>query len=174
MFADALIEQAKAGVRVRVIYDWVGGFNNTSRAFWRRLRESGVDVRCYNPPHFDSPIGWLSRDHRKVIVVDRTVAFVTGLCIGQAWVGDPARNRDPWRDTGVEICGPAIADVEEAFADSWAATGDPLPAEGYRGQSSPRLSTRVSRSASSPPCPARRDCFASISSSPASRAGRCG
>ncbi len=129
MFADALIARAKAGVRVRVIYDWVGGFNNTSRAFWRRLREGGVDVRCYNPPHFDSPIGWLSRDHRKVIVVDRTVAFVTGLCIGQAWVGDPARHRDPWRDTGVEICGPAIADVEDAFADSWAATGDLLPAE---------------------------------------------
>src|SRR6478736_6809356 len=129
MFADALIAQAKAGVRVRVIYDWVGGFRNTSRSFWRRLREGGVDVRCYNPPHFDSPIGWLSRDHRKVIVVDRTVAFVTGLCIGQAWTGDPARHRDPWRDTGVEVRGPAIADVEDGFADSWAATGDPLPPE---------------------------------------------
>ncbi|HKW02242.1 MAG TPA: phospholipase D-like domain-containing protein [Vicinamibacterales bacterium] len=129
MFADALIAQAKAGVRVRLVYDWVGGFNNTSRGFWNRLREGGVDVRCYNPPHFDSPIGWLSRDHRKVIVVDRAVAFVTGLCIGQAWAGDPARHRDPWRDTGVEVCGPAIADVEDAFADTWAATGEPLPPE---------------------------------------------
>jgi cardiolipin synthase len=129
IFADALIAQAKAGVRVRLIYDWVGGFSNTSRAFWRRLREGGVDVRCYNPPHFDSPIGWLSRDHRKVIVVDHAVAFVTGLCIGRAWTGDPARHRDPWRDTGVEVRGPAITDIEDGFADTWAATGDPLPAE---------------------------------------------
>ena len=128
-FADALVAKAKAGVRVRLVYDWVGGFRNTSRAFWSRLREGGVDVRCYNPPHFDSPIGWLSRDHRKVIVVDRTIAFVTGLCIGQAWVGDPARRRDPWRDTGVEVRGPAIADIEDAFADTWAACGDPLPPE---------------------------------------------
>ncbi len=126
-FADALIEKAKAGVRVRLIYDWVGGFNNTSHRFWSRLRDGGVEVRCYNPPHFDSPIGWLSRDHRKVIVVDRTVAFVTGLCIGKAWVGDPAKGLDPWRDTGVEVRGPAIADIEFAFADSWASTGDPLP-----------------------------------------------
>lgn len=128
-FADALMARAKAGVRVRLIYDWVGGFTNTSRRFWKRLRDEGVDVRCYNPPHFDSPVGWLSRDHRKVIVIDRTVGFVTGLCIGQAWAGDPARRRDPWRDTGVEVCGPAIADIEDAFADTWAAIGEPLPAE---------------------------------------------
>jgi cardiolipin synthase len=129
LFADALIAKAQAGVRVRLIYDWVGGFSNTSRGFWKRLRDGGVDVRCYNAPHFDSPIGWLSRDHRKVIVVDGTIAFVTGLCIGQAWVGDPARRREPWRDTGVEVRGPAIADIEDAFADTWAATGDPLAAE---------------------------------------------
>ena len=137
IFADALIAKAKAGVRVRLIYDWVGGFNNTSRSFWRRLRNEGVDVRCYNPPRFDSPIGWLSRDHRKVIVVDRKIAYVTGLCIGQAWVGDPARRRDPWRDTGVEVRGPAITDIEDAFADTWAASGDPLPAEDRAPAASP-------------------------------------
>ena len=134
-------------------------------------------MRCYNPPHFDSPIGWLSRDHRKVIVVDRAVAFVTGLCVGRAWTGDPARHRDPWRDTGVEVRGPAIADVEDAFADTWAATGDPLPAEDtapVKPAAANPAADRVSRCASSRPCPTRRDCFASISSSPDSRAGRCG
>jgi len=126
-FADALIAKARAGVEVRLLYDWVGGFRKTSRGFWKRLREGGVDVRCYNPPRFDRPLGWLNRDHRKMIAVDRAVAYVTGLCVGQAWVGDPARGIDPWRDTGVELRGPAVADCEDAFAEAWAAAGDPLP-----------------------------------------------
>src|SRR6185503_10682311 len=64
MFADALVDKAKEGVRVRLIYDWMGGFGKTSRGFWNYLRSGGVEVRCYNPPRFDSPFGWLSRDHR--------------------------------------------------------------------------------------------------------------
>jgi cardiolipin synthase len=127
MFADALLEKAREGVRVRLLYDWMGGFGKTSRAFWNRLRAGGIDVRCYNPPRFDRPLGWLSRDHRKAIVVDGSVAFVTGLCVGQAWVGRPDRRLDPWRDTGIEIEGPAVADVDAAFADAWAAAGTPLP-----------------------------------------------
>src|SRR5690242_17847109 len=49
-FADVLIAKAPEEVHVRVIYDWLGGLGNASRRFWRRLREGGVDVRCYNPP----------------------------------------------------------------------------------------------------------------------------
>ena len=90
MFAEALVAKAQAGVRVRVMYDWLGG-RNTSRAFWNRLRASGVDVRCYNPPRWDSPLGWLSRNHRKTITVDGQVGFVTGLCVGRMWVGVPKR-----------------------------------------------------------------------------------
>ena len=125
-FADALIERAREGVRVRLLYDWMGGFGKTSRTFWNRLRAGGVEVRCYNPPHFESPLGWVSRDHRKMIAVDRTIGFVTGLCVGQMWAGVPARHLDPWRDTGVEVRGPAVADIEAAFADTWAAAGEPL------------------------------------------------
>jgi cardiolipin synthase A/B len=138
LFADALIERARKGVRVRLLYDWVGGLGKASRRFWRRLRAGGVEVRCYNPPRFDSPLGWLSRDHRKLIVVDRSVAFVTGLCVGQAWVGDPARGVDPWRDTGVELRGPAVADCEAAFADAWAAAGEPLPPDAQADIASPQ------------------------------------
>jgi cardiolipin synthase len=128
-FADALIRKASEGVRVRLLYDWMGGFRKTSRGFWNRLRASGVEVRCFNPPRFDQPLAWVNRDHRKVIVVDGTVAFVTGLCVGGMWVGDPARHQDPWRDTGIELRGPAVADVEAAFAEAWGAAGDPVPAD---------------------------------------------
>jgi cardiolipin synthase len=127
LFADALIKKAGEGVRVRLLYDWLGAFGKTSHRFWNRLRAAGVDTRCYNPPRFDHPLGWVSRDHRKMIAVDREVAFVTGLCVGQAWVGDPARHLAPWRDTGVQLRGPAVLDCENAFADAWAVAGAPLP-----------------------------------------------
>jgi cardiolipin synthase len=126
-FAAALIEAAQRGVSVRLIYDWLGAFRKTSGAFWDRLIAGGVDVRCYNPPRFDSPLGWLSRDHRKILTIDGEVGFVSGLCVGQMWVGDPENNIEPWRDTGVEIRGPAVADIETAFAHVWAMLGDSLP-----------------------------------------------
>ena len=127
-FADALLAKAKEGVRVRVVYDWLGGWS-TSRRFWRSLRDGGIEVRCFNPPTLDDPLGMLARDHRKCVVVDGRVAFVMGLCVGKAWEGWPERNLPGWRDTGVEIHGPAVADVARAFADTWAACGEKLPDE---------------------------------------------
>ena len=129
MFADALAAKAREGVRVRLIYDWLGGFGKTSRRFWNHLRAAGVDVRCYNPPRLDSPFGWLSRDHRKTLTVDGKVGFVTGLCVGRMWVGVPEKNIEPWRDTGIEIRGPSVADIEYEFAKVWAMTGQPLTAD---------------------------------------------
>ena len=127
MFADAFLAKAQEGVRVRVIYDWLGGFGKASRAFWNRLRAGGVEVRCYNPPRWDSPLSWLSRDHRKTVSVDGEVGFVTGLCVGRTWLGQPEKNIEPWRDTGVEVRGPAVADIEQAFSDVWAMIGEPIP-----------------------------------------------
>lgn len=126
-FARALTAKAKEGVRVRLIYDWMGGFGKTSRSFWNHLRAGGVEVRCYNPPRLDSPLGWLSRDHRKSLTVDGEVGFITGLCIGRMWEGIPEKNIEPWRDTGVEVRGRAVADIERAFAQIWAMTGKPIP-----------------------------------------------
>lgn len=131
-FAEALIAAAGRGVRVRLIYDWLGGLGNTSRGFWKRLRAGGVEVRCYNPPRLDSPLGWLSRDHRKMLAVDGEVGFVTGLCVGQMWVGEPEKGIDPWRDTGIEVRGPAVAEVESAFAHVWELMGPGIP-EAERG-----------------------------------------
>ncbi len=126
-FARVLMAKARAGVRVRVIYDWLGGVGKASRRFWRDLRNSGVEVRCFNPPGLSNPFTWLSRDHRKMLAVDGEVAFVTGLCVGRAWVGDPARGVEPWRDTGIGLRGPAVADLERAFAGMWALAGAPIP-----------------------------------------------
>ncbi|HSP98080.1 MAG TPA: phospholipase D-like domain-containing protein [Candidatus Dormibacteraeota bacterium] len=127
-FAEALIAKARQGVRVRLIYDWMGGLGKSSRRFWRALRAGGVEVRCYNPPRLDSAFGWLSRDHRKMLAVDGAIGFVTGLCVGRMWVGAPDAGVEPWRDTGIEVRGPAVADMEQAFAEMWAAMGEPVPA----------------------------------------------
>ena len=128
-FAEALVRKAREGVRVRLIYDWMGGLGKTSRRFWNSLRAGGVEVRCYNPPQLDSPFGWVSRDHRKTLTVDGEVGFVTGLCVGRMWVGEPEKKLEPWRDTGVEVRGPAVADIEQAFARVWEVTGEPVPVD---------------------------------------------
>lgn len=135
-FADALIARAEAGVRVRLIYDWLGCWRTPQR-FWGRMRAAGVEVRCYNPLRPDRPLGWLSRDHRKMISVDGRVGFITGLCVSRDWEGDPDRGLAPWRDTGIEVRGPAVPDIERAFAQVWAATGDPLPEDEAGGEESP-------------------------------------
>ncbi len=128
-FAEALAARAREGVKVRLIYDWMGGWGSASRKFWQQMRDEGIDVRCFNPPNLLSPFGWLGRDHRKMIAVDGRIAFITGLCVGRMWVGDPEQNLDPWRDTGVEVIGPAVADIERSFAQIWATMGDPIPDE---------------------------------------------
>jgi len=131
-FAEALAAKARQGVRVRLIYDWLGALGATSNRFWKSLRQAGAEIRCCNPPRLDSPLGWLSRDHRKMISVDSRIAFISGLCVGHRWAGDPLRNIEPWRDTGVVIEGPAVVDIDQAFATMWAALGSPISEEELR------------------------------------------
>ena len=128
LFADALIQKAKEGVDIKVIYDWMGGFGKTSRRYWRRLRQSGIEVRCHNPPKLSDPLGFFCRDHRKTMIIDGSIAFISGLCVGQDWVGNPEKGTPGWRDTGVQLLGPAVADVEAAFAEVWATIGSPIDA----------------------------------------------
>jgi cardiolipin synthase len=122
-FAEALKAAAGRGVKCRVLYDWLGCLTRTSAKFWRALRDAGVEVRRYNAPQLSNPLRWISRDHRKVLCVDGEIVFTGGLCIGHDWLGDPARAIPPWRDTAIEIRGPAVADVCAAFLDSWEAAG---------------------------------------------------
>jgi cardiolipin synthase A/B len=134
-FADALAACAGRGVRVRVLHDWLGDRGEAGRRFWQRLRAAGVEVRTFNPFRFDAPLAWLWRNHRKSLVVDHRIGFVTGVCIADRWAGAPERGVPPWRDTGVEIEGPAVADLAAAFAAAWADAGPPLPEQdlGARG-----------------------------------------
>ena len=114
-FAALLAERARAGVHVNVIIDWLGCWRALS--LWRQVRDAGGDVRVFNPPRLSSPFGWLSRDHRKMIVVDGKVGYVSGLCVSERWLGNPraaaravARHRrstsavPPWRRSSRRSC----------------------------------------------------------------------
>ncbi len=127
-FRDALVEKARSGVEVRVLYDWVGCWATRAR-YWRPFREAGVQVRAFNPPSLRDPFGLFQRDHRKLVCVDGEVAFVGGFCIGEEWAGQG--DQPPWRDTGVEVRGPGAAQLARTFERIWAELGDPVPPE-YR------------------------------------------
>ncbi|MGH7569589.1 MAG: phospholipase D-like domain-containing protein [Gemmatimonadales bacterium] len=125
--AAALAERARAGVRVRVVYDALGSLG-TARAFWRRLRAAGVDARAFHPVFPPRPFELVKRDHRKLLVTDGATAILGGLCIGDEWAGDSRRGRLPWRDTMVTVRGPAAAALDRAFARIWRRVSErPLP-----------------------------------------------
>jgi cardiolipin synthase len=126
-FRDVLIERAQAGVLVAVITDWAGCLGQSRSAFWQPLRAAGGNVRVFNPPQLGEPFGWISRDHRKLLVIDGVQGFLSGVCISAKWLGNASRNVPPWRDTGVAIRGPAVTEIEAAFAQSWSGMGAALP-----------------------------------------------
>lgn len=125
-FADRLIERARAGVVVRVMYDWIGSIS-TGRRFWRRLREAGIDVRAFGRFQAGDPLLIFARDHRKVLVVDGEHAVTGGLCIGDEWVGNKEKHRQPWRDTAIAIHGPAATELDIAFTRAWVHNGGAAP-----------------------------------------------
>ena len=127
-FADALSKKASEGVTVRVLYDWFGCLN-VRRPFWGAMRAAGVEVRAVNPLSLGAPLGVARRDHRKLLAVDGVYASTGGVCISDGWlVSDPDTGL-AYRDTAVRVTGPAVADLEKAFAGTWDVAGKSLPPE---------------------------------------------
>ena len=135
-FADALIERARAGVRVRLLYDAIGSLY-TSRRLWRDLRQAGVEVRGFHPIRPLNLVTNFSRNHRKLVVADGARSVIGGLCIGCEWTGEGHPDGRPWRDTAVRIAGPASAVLDQAFARTWRVAGGVLPDEDVAGRVTP-------------------------------------
>ena len=117
-FVDLLAAKAREGVTVRVIYDWFGCGTGPALGLFTPLVQAGGHAQVFNPPTLSAMFGWVRRNHRKLLIVDGEVAFIGGLCIGRHWEG--VAGKRGWRDTGVELRGPAVAPAERAFAESWA------------------------------------------------------
>ena len=123
-FADTLSAAARRGVRVRLLIDAVGGLQ-IERGLVNRMDEAGVHVEWFRKPWLNSPLKQNHRCHRKVLVVDEEIAFTGGVGIAEEWCGD-ARNENEWRDTHVEVRGPAVDGLSAAFAQNWAESGREL------------------------------------------------
>lgn len=119
LFVVALIDAVRRGVQVRLLVDWVGG-RGTPRRVWRALRAGGVQLRIFSPPGFREWLGLLPRDHRKLLVVDGTLAVTGGIGIGSEWrLAAVGPKRTPWRDTAVRIEGEAAEAMLRAFETMW-------------------------------------------------------
>src|SRR5215218_4245336 len=127
-FAEALTAKAAEGVRVRVLHDWFGCMD-VPRSFWQELQGAGVEVRAVNPPTLGAPLGVIRRDHRKLLAIDGEYASTGGVCISEGWLVRSPETGLAYRDTAVSVRGPAVADLERAFAGTWDEAGKPLPDE---------------------------------------------
>jgi cardiolipin synthase A/B len=142
-FAQALEAAARRGVQVRIVLDAVGAAP-MDPAQIDRLRDAGVRFGWYNAiSHSLEQVNY--RTHRKILVIDGEVAFVGGMGIADHWAMDTDGQRR-WRDTQVEVRGPAATNVEAGFNENWIETGgvvepDLVPHE--RGQAGPARSIVV-------------------------------
>ncbi|QYX75325.1 phospholipase D-like domain-containing protein [Streptomyces akebiae] len=123
-FAQALAERARAGVRVRLLLDGFGSRLIETEQL-ETMERAGVQVAWFRKPLYLSPLKQNHRCHRKVLVVDEETAFTGGVGIAQEWCGD-ARDENEWRDTHVQVRGPAVDGMAAAFAQNWAECHDEL------------------------------------------------
>ena len=141
-FAEALMARAREGIQVRVLYDALGS-SGTRRKYWRALRDAGIEVRAFHPLRLLDLAANFSRNHRKLVVADGNRAVMGGLCIGDEWTGEASEGERPWRDTAVEVAGPACALLDQAFAGTWGIAGGRVPEENKAGQVDPRGEAEV-------------------------------
>ena len=117
LITDALIDKARQGVLVRVIYDDVGCWK-VSHRFFERMREEGIEVAAYLPvrfPSFTSKVNY--RNHRKLIIIDGKVGYIGGMNIAIRYV--KGTGEQPWRDTMLRITGGAVYALQRAFLVDW-------------------------------------------------------
>jgi phosphatidylserine/phosphatidylglycerophosphate/cardiolipin synthase-like enzyme len=116
-FIDALTRAAARGVLVKVLTDDFGATKllETDR---ERLTAAGVELAFYNPVHLRKWLGNMFRDHRKLLIVDGEVAFVSGTGITDEF-DDPKNPARSWRETAVRVNGPVLADWQALFMRVW-------------------------------------------------------
>lgn len=121
---DCLIERAKAGVKIRVIYDHIGSLR-VKKCFFRQMQEAGIEVypffRVAFPP-FATRINW--RNHRKICVIDGKIGYIGGMNVANRYVNGGSFAR--WRDTHMRVSGSGVAALQYSFAVDWSFMGHEL------------------------------------------------
>jgi len=136
-FTDLLLLKQAEGVQVNIIYDSVGSLK-TPEAFFKRLRDGGIQVVEFNPVNPLKAQGeWtlMHPDHRKILIVDGKVAILGGINISSVYTSSLSGRKKiegeplPWRDTDVQIEGPAATEAQKLFLETWLKQEGPELAE---------------------------------------------
>ncbi len=148
-FADALIERARAGVKVHLMLDWLGS-EKINPQLVDRMLQAGVEVERYHALHWFSLGKLNNRTHRKVLIVDGRIGFTGGVGIADEWSGH-AQDPGHWRDMHFRIEGPVVAQFQAAFLDNWIkATGRVLNGPTYFPELAPAGELKMHMFISSP------------------------
>lgn len=141
-FLEKVAAIASRGIRVRVLADALGSAS-THAAFWKQLEEAGVEVRLYNPL-FEKLWYQPFRDHRKIMVTDRQVAFTGGMNLGEEYGSFSAPPGTTWRDTHARVTGPAAWEMAIVFSEGWdQAGGDPFEIDPLHAEALERPGARI-------------------------------
>ena len=175
-FAEVLMAKAREGVSVAVIHDGVGTLS-VDKAFFERMRAAGIRTVEFNPLNpLRGKTGWQpnERDHRKILVVDGRVAILGGINISGVYSSSASSGRSgsakfigtsgsggsgagggqsevPWRDTDIQVEGPAVAELQRMFLATWAdQKAPPLPERDWFPQADRQGSSAVRAIAGTP------------------------
>ena len=128
-FVDTLVNKGEQGVEIRVIYDSLGS-SDSRREFFEHLKDAGaalIEFHPLNPLSGGNPFHLNVRDHRKLLVVDGHVAITGGINIDRNYTGISSgvlqEAKHDWRDTDIEIKGPAVQGLQQLFLDTWKSHG---------------------------------------------------
>lgn len=117
LLRDALIDKARKGIEVRLLFDDVGSWKTPNR-FFEQMREEGIEVHPFMPVRFPAFTGKVNyRNHRKIIIIDGKVGFIGGMNLAQRYV--KGHKGIMWRDTHVKISGAAVYGLQRAFLIDW-------------------------------------------------------
>ncbi|XOK64429.1 cardiolipin synthase [Paenibacillus elgii] len=117
-FQQLMIEKAKQGVKVRLLYDGIGS-HQLNEKYLTQLHDAGVETGCFSPlwsAFIDRRLNY--RNHRKILVVDGKICFFGGLNIGDEYLGKDS-NLGFWRDTHLSVKGDAVLWLQYTFVTDW-------------------------------------------------------
>ncbi|HET9233084.1 MAG TPA: phospholipase D-like domain-containing protein [Candidatus Eisenbacteria bacterium] len=149
LFACALAERAKTGVKVKILLDAIGSASIGSQIL-ETLDRGGCQVAWYNPIHWYTLGRFNNRTHRKSLIIDGRIAFTGGAGIADHWLGN-AEGPGQWRDMQIRLEGPAVTPLQTGFAYNWQqSTGELLTGSRYYPSMTPRGGVAVQTLMSSP------------------------
>lgn len=127
MLSEILIERARAGVTVMLLYDAWG--TSWTKEFVETLHAGGVKTEKFRPISLRALHIMNHRAHTRVVCIDGRIGWTGGFGLDDKWFGN-GRSKDQWRDSNVRFTGPAVSQLQSAFVACWAeASGDLLVGE---------------------------------------------